>query len=176
MTNDVQDAIERARVHLRLAIRESLEASRALVDAALLATGTDETSRAGLAGEVRSALDSWIATLDQDRAFRMPAAFADTLEQALQAEIDRWEQRSAQDASARPVLRAFLGLRELLWELGLRRGETQHPPSSGSDRAQSSPHRDEAMDMQDETASPDRTAGPERKSRPRVQRFDLGER
>jgi hypothetical protein len=46
-------------------------------------------------------------------------AFAD----ALDAEIARWEARARDDADARAVLRAFLGVRELLWELGLRRPE-----------------------------------------------------
>ncbi|MGE4608242.1 MAG: hypothetical protein AAEJ52_15995, partial [Myxococcota bacterium] len=43
---------------------------------------------------------------------------------ALDAEIARWEDRARDDSDARSVLRAFLGLRELLWEFGLRNGET----------------------------------------------------
>ena len=39
---------------------------------------------------------------------------------ALDAEIARWETKARQDADARAVLRAFLGVRELLWELGMR--------------------------------------------------------
>ena len=38
----------------------------------------------------------------------------------LEAEIERWEARAGDDPEARAVLRAFLGLRELLWEFGIR--------------------------------------------------------
>ena len=66
-------------------------------------------------------------------------------------EIERWEARSARDPDARAVLRAFLGLRELLWELGLR-SDAKAEPESGNRR--DSPPR------------------PARKAR-RVQRFDV---
>ena len=36
-------------------------------------------------------------------------------------EISRWQERADDDVEARTVLRAFLGLREVLWELGVRR-------------------------------------------------------
>jgi hypothetical protein len=45
----------------------------------------------------------------------------DSIADALDAEIVRWEQLAADDLEARSVLRAFLGLRELLWEFGVRR-------------------------------------------------------
>lgn len=44
--------------------------------------------------------------------------------EALDAEIGRWEERSRHEPEARPVLRAFLAVRELLWELGVRVGDT----------------------------------------------------
>ena len=49
---------------------------------------------------------------------------------ALDAEIARWETRSRRDPEARTVLRVFLGLREVLWELGVRessRAESRDP-------------------------------------------------
>jgi len=61
---------------------------------------------------------------------------------ALDAEIARWEKRAAADGDARAVLRAFLGLRELLWEVGVRpRPEPAAPPAArgrkaGPDRPQ----------------------------------------
>ena len=54
------------------------------------------------------------------------AALAD----ALDAEIARWQARSTEDPDARAVLRAFLGLRELLWELGVRPRATGEAASS----------------------------------------------
>jgi hypothetical protein len=160
MNGDAQEAIDRARRHLRNAARESLEASRALVDAALLAgnMGVGDTGRGGLAGEVKSALEAWIATLEADQPFRMPEALAEPLRSAIQTEIDRWEKRSAEDESARPVLRAFLGLRELLWELGMR---SEPSPVENAEHP-----RDEAKPA---TRSNEQAAG----SRQRVQRFDL---
>jgi hypothetical protein len=161
MNGDAQEAVDRARRHLRNAARESLEASRALVDAALLAgnmVGVEGDDRGGLAGQAKSALDAWIAALESDQPFRMPEALAEPLRRAIQTEIDRWEKRSAEDESARPVLRAFLGLRELLWELGMRsEPDPTKNPSNPRDDASGAAH-------------PSRPAPG---SRPRVQRFDL---
>jgi hypothetical protein len=44
----------------------------------------------------------------------------DEVAAALDAEIARWEASSRDDPEARAVLRAFLGVREILWEVGLR--------------------------------------------------------
>jgi hypothetical protein len=52
------------------------------------------------------------------------APLLSALAEALDAEIARWEARARDDAEARAVLRAFLGVRELLWELGLRRRDS----------------------------------------------------
>lgn len=159
MTSNPQDAIHRARRHLRNAAREGLEASRALIEAALLtgslAEAADSDGRGGVAAEVKATLDAWIATLESDQAFRMPSAFAEPLQRALKIEIDRWERRSAEDEAARPVLRAFLTLRELLWEFGMR-----DAPSS-SERSSRAPHQ--------KSAPRSRSKSP----RQRVQRFDL---
>ena len=60
--------------------------------------------------------------------------------EALDAEIDRWEKRSQKDPTARAVLRAFLGVRELLWEMGVRthqeRGRRQQPTAASTDGRQ----------------------------------------
>ncbi|MGH7286571.1 MAG: hypothetical protein ACREI8_00945, partial [Myxococcota bacterium] len=42
--------------------------------------------------------------------------------------IARWEERARQDGEARAVLRAFLGVRELLWEFGIRRPDEPAAP------------------------------------------------
>ncbi len=162
MSSESKDAIERARRHLRNAAREALEASRALVEAAILTGDFDHgslgnRSGGGFAAEIKTALDAWILTLDGEEPFRMPESLSGPLHRALQFEIDRWEKRSTEDDSARPVLRAFLGLRELLWELGMR-------GDAGSKESPAKKRRPETTQ-----------SGPKstHKTRPRVQRFDL---
>ena len=59
------------------------------------------------------------------------------LAEALDLEIERWERRAREDPDARAVLRAFLGVRELLWELGIR----PQPKRGAADEAQSPPKR-----------------------------------
>jgi hypothetical protein len=57
--------------------------------------------------------------------------------QALDQEITRWQERSLTDVEARAVLRTFLGLREILWEFGVRPSETSEPraPTRATSRA-----------------------------------------
>jgi hypothetical protein len=134
----VDEALVRARRHARLAAAEAAAAVRAVLDAvALAATGTAGDELRGIVALGRR-LDEFAA------AFRHGSAGAETLiatlADALDAEIARWEARSAHDADARAVLRAFLGLRELLWELGVRPpGEAQEP--GGDDAAPRAPAR-----------------------------------
>jgi hypothetical protein len=123
LTREFDDAIERARGHLRNASLEGLEAARALVDAASVASGAVEIAPDSLTGQIRSALGELIDALRNGRGFDLPAALTQPLSDALEAEIARWQRRSRIDPDARPVLRAFLGLRELLWELGFERPE-----------------------------------------------------
>ena len=115
----VQEALVRARRHARASLAEAVAAVRALLDAAALATAgvpSDEQRRlSGLA----ATLDALAAQLAPDGAGEGPPLLAAVYE-ALDDEIERWEERSREDADARPVLRAFLGLREILWELGVR--------------------------------------------------------
>ena len=82
-------------------------------------------------------------------------AVAETLADALDAEIGRWEQRAAEDPEARAVLRAFLGLREVLWEIGIRRSGD----ADGAQRSQPGPEKSE----------PPKRAGRRRVDRVRVQ-------
>jgi hypothetical protein len=111
------EALARAREHARLAAAEGLAAFRLLLDAGALATaGTPSAEVDGLAG-----LTARLAELDAAlREGTSANALVGALAAALDTEIGRWEERSADDAEARAVLRAFLGLRELLWELGVR--------------------------------------------------------
>jgi len=125
----VEEALARARQHGQAALAETLATLGALLDAAsLAATGT-----AGDSGRMAP----FARTLEQLRGWLDPsgsrdaAALLESFLAALDAEIGRWEKRSGQDPEARAVLRAFLAVRELLWEAGARPAEqrsTQQPP------------------------------------------------
>lgn len=112
-----RQALERARGHARKAAVEALAALEALVDAASLAA-------AGVPGE-RTVAPLHAALAELRRLLEDPAApgaegLIEALLGALEAEIARWERRGDEDPEARAVLRAFLGMREILWELGVR--------------------------------------------------------
>lgn len=123
----VEAALRRARDHLRNAVAEGIEAGRALLDAASLATS------GALAADhpTFASADRWLHQASRGLATGSgdTHALIDAIAEALDAEIERWEVRATQDAEARAVLRAFLGVRELLWELGVRR-ETTTPKNS----------------------------------------------
>ena len=147
------DLLQRARNHLRRATVEGLEASSALLEAALRASSLYPAAADSLAGELQRNLENLIEAVERQQDFQLPAALSDPLARALDAEIARWEARSQTDPNARPVLRAFLGLRELLWEFGVRGSVHAAPPPEAN------PSR-----------SPDR---PRPASPRRVQRFDV---
>jgi hypothetical protein len=114
-------ALARARGHARAALAEALRALEALLDAATLATGGEPAQTHRRLGPLARTLEGLAGDLDgSSRSRPLLAAVAE----ALDAEIARWELRARDDADARAVLRAFLGLRELLWEFGVRRPES----------------------------------------------------
>jgi hypothetical protein len=140
----IEEALERAATHGRNALAEALLAARALLDAAAIAisgqplsssTGTAESSepKRALARAV-GFIDELAERLRTDEA-AATRSLVDALLEALDAEIARWEGRAGSDPDARAVLRAFLGLRELLWELGLRRGESTDASRSADEAA-----------------------------------------
>jgi len=143
-------------MHLRQATLEGLEAARALIHAAAhtsgLAEPSGDSSADSWASHLQRNLEDLIAGLRKNGSFTLPAALTEPFATAVEAEIKRWEQRSQTDPDARLVLRAFLGLRELLWELGMR-----HDPAPTSKRSSTNPERPASE-------------GPERD---RVQRFDI---
>lgn len=122
MPESVEEALGGAALHARRAAAEAIAAARCLLDAlALVAEPAAPGSYAPLASLARM-LDDLEAQVrgseDGNRggADALLAALAD----ALEVEIARWQERAARDRDARAVLRAFLGLRELLWEVGVR--------------------------------------------------------
>jgi hypothetical protein len=125
------EALAEARAHARRAAAEAAAALRALLDASTLAA-RGEAAAAGRLAPLAEALDqlcAWLSPEQESDADAVLRALADGLD----AEIARWEAKSREDPEARSVLRAFLAVREVLWELGSRftataREETAAPP------------------------------------------------
>lgn len=134
----VERALQSALGHARNALAEGILSARALLDAAsIMLTGHPAQLDAHSvkdASDPRLALGAMARGLDDlARHVRsaegpLPAPVLDAVLAALDTEIKRWEQRSTRDADARAVLRAFLGLREILWELGVRRPPSRQAP------------------------------------------------
>jgi hypothetical protein len=123
-------ALERARGHARRAVGEALASIRALLDAASLGwSGHPSDAHAALRG-LSELLEQQSQRFAQGEG-AVPAAILEAILAALDHEIVRWETRGQDDADARAVLRTFLGLREILWEFGLRRQEGGGTPASG---------------------------------------------
>jgi hypothetical protein len=132
------EAFERARAHGRAAAAELLLCLGSLLDAAsLAASGTP--AAAGALAPLAQTLSGLASDLGRDA--RGADSLLAALTHALDAEIARWEARSLEDPDARAVLRAFLGLREILWELGLRRPEAsaREPERPARDPARPGP-------------------------------------
>ena len=121
----LDEALARARRHAKSAVAEALEACRALLDAASLAVSGTPAATNPLFDPV----ERWIARASRGLAAEggLPAGIAAEIAAVLEQEIARWEERAQRDDDARPVLRAFLGLREVLWELGVRAPRANAP-------------------------------------------------
>jgi hypothetical protein len=133
MSREVDEALERARAHLVRATLEGIEAARALLEAAVRSSGLAEGPEDSITENLQRTLENLRTALRENASFVFPRRLAEPLAEALEVEIKRWERRSQTDEDARPVLRAFLGLRELLWDLGMRREgartSAQAPPA-----------------------------------------------
>ena len=114
----LDEALARARRHAKSAVAEALEALRALLDAASLATSGAPAARNALFESVDRRIARASRSLSSEGG--LSDGIAAEIAAALDQEIARWEERAKSDGDARPVLRAFLGLREVLWELGVR--------------------------------------------------------
>jgi len=117
----VEEALRRASLHARTALGEGLAAARALLDAVALGlSGSAARDHAALA-TLGQALDDLESALRGDaEAAEQPDPISTTLLEALDLEIARWQERARHDREARSVLRAFIALREVLWEMGIR--------------------------------------------------------
>lgn len=133
----VEEALARARAHARIAAAEATAAVHALLDAAALATSGVPSEAARWLAPLARVLDGLAADLDP-RAEHTDSLLA-SIAEALDVEIARWESRSRDDTEARAVLRAFLGVRELLWEFGVRPPPGEGPPPPPRGRADPGP-------------------------------------
>jgi hypothetical protein len=142
-SDSLEDALARARGHAQAAVAEALAAISALLDAASLASSGELARSNGIlapATRILEGLRSQLGGGQDHESLHLIQSIAE----ALDAEIARWEDRARDDADARAVLRAFLGLRELLWEFGVRTGEksaTRGPSRPKKARAKSSTQR-----------------------------------
>jgi hypothetical protein len=123
------EALARASLHARRAAAEAAAALRALLDAASLFADARPAAESRWFAAVAERIDDFERSARADDS-STPEVLA-ALASALDAEIRRWEQRSRADAEARAVLRALLGVRELLWELGVRETDTERPAAPG---------------------------------------------
>lgn len=144
MSDGVDHALSRARLHFSNATREGIAGAAAILDAGGRASGLNAEQAERLAEAIAGRLEKSLAPLRDGSV--VPEAVFTPLDEALQAEIGRWEARSRRDPDARAVLRAFLGLRECLWELSQPRREAHDTNSArkssshrGSRRGSSAP-------------------------------------
>lgn len=132
-------ALARARKHANAAIAEALAATHALLDAAALTLSGEACADHPLLGPIARLLDGLRAEFAGGATTAEAAALLHSIAEALEHEIERWQARAGSDPEARAVLRAFLGLRELLWEFGVRRQtdrtETAAGPARGARKA-----------------------------------------
>ncbi len=131
----VEEALSRARTHGRVAAAESVAALQALLDAVALALSGKAAERDAILGPLSRSLEELrglVAPEDSHLGSNLLSALFD----ALDAEIARWEVRSREDPNARSVLRAFLGVREVLWEISSRGRE---PAESSEEEAPATP-------------------------------------
>ena len=114
----LEEALARARRHAKSAVAEALEAVRALLDAASLATS-------GASAETHpifARADRWIRHASRGWAAEggLSGDLAAALAEALENEIARWKSaRESTMTPARCCARSRSG--ELLWELGVHR-------------------------------------------------------
>jgi hypothetical protein len=128
------EALDKARQHAHAALHEALAAVQALLDAASLAVSGERSEAHRLLAPVVGILEKLTAELNGDVG-REATILLDSIAVALDTEIARWEDRAKNDVEARAVLRAFIGLRELLWEFGVRHESEGDDSDAASRRA-----------------------------------------
>ena len=117
-----------------MAVAESVAALQALLDAVALALSGRAAEGDAILGPLSSGLEELRALIAPEDS-RFGSSLLSALFDALDAEIARWEVRSREDPNARSVLRAFLGVREILWEISSRGQQSAGPSKEGGTEA-----------------------------------------
>jgi hypothetical protein len=135
------EALARARKHGRAAAAETVAAVRALIDAASLGASGRPSEASRLLGplaKLLEGLEGELGSADVDGSSRV----LDAVAAAIDDEIALWEERAQNDTDARTILRALLGLREILWEFGVGRGGAPDgPPAEAAQQSPPPPRR-----------------------------------
>ena len=121
----VEESLAQSRQHARLALSEVLRSISCLIDAAALALGAGQNPilDSGWTSLV-SAIDEVARKLAGVQESEPQAEGVSEILAALEQEISRWEDRAAHDEHAQAVLIAFVGLREMVWQMRQVRGST----------------------------------------------------
>lgn len=135
-----QEALQRAGRHARRAFAEALAALQALLDAAAISTLGEPASAHAALAPLASLLRDLARGLAPHGNGKDTELLASVVA-ALGAEIARWETRAQEDPDARIVLRTLLGLREILWELGVRPKASAGAPRARPARPKPGPRR-----------------------------------
>jgi len=159
--DSIRQALERALEHAQNAAAEGVAGARDLLDAASLGVFGAPAQNHRSLGELAKLLEQIERSLSGEAPSFRNAAIRSLLA-AIDREVERWEKRSDEDPDARAVLRVYLGLREILWELGVR------PPR---DEQSGSPPRPESKPRSRST-SPSRSRSRSTNG-PRVQRIPI---
>lgn len=161
-----EEALAKAMQHARSAISETLQALGHLIDATALAS-TDQNSNAReWLDMAQRALGSLGSALDE-RPKSSDAHAVDAVLDALDQEIQRWQTQAESSPEARAVLRAYLGLREILWEFGFRRSPKKTQTKQSTQKRGNT--------SKENTNNQHKAKNPTRPKRGRVQRIPVEE-
>lgn len=126
----VEQALAQSLQHARNSASEALMAARKLMDALSILLSDEPVVRHAEPDSpialLAQAIERWAGTVRGPEPV-YPSPELGAILHALDAEIARWEKKASSDSEARTVLRAFLGMREILWEFNSppRRSQTQ---------------------------------------------------
>lgn len=146
-SDDLDEALERARRHFANASREGAAAIRASVDVIqILAGEAGDRQRGTIHSDLTALLDRWLEQLEKERLDGKPSGWANPLFDSLAHETARWEAQAETDPAARPLVFALNGLKHLLGQLGIEPSPPQpgtqdrsHDPAQDPTRARSGP-------------------------------------
>jgi hypothetical protein len=161
-------ALERAIGHASVALSEGVASARALLDAASLIVSELPAEAHPNLAELARALDQVSEALSGNSpSLRATATHA--LLETIDSEIARWEVKSRSDDDARSVLRVFMSLREVLWEIGIRREAPGAHGQQGAKGQTGRTRKDLKRAMSNLAASPTPTPTPTTSRAPKPQ-------